>query len=33
VGSRFKSDVVGDYYDDEKEDLTFYFERENKHWS
>lgn len=33
VGSRFKSDVVGEYYDDSKKDLTFYFERENKHWS
>lgn len=32
VGSRFKSDVVGEYYDDSKKDLTFYFERENKHW-
>ena len=32
VGSRFKSDIVGEYYDDEKQDLTFYFERENKHW-
>jgi hypothetical protein len=33
VGSRFKSDVVGKYYNDETQDLTFYFERENKHWS
>ena len=32
IGSRFKSDVVGEYYDDSKKDLTFYFERENKHW-
>ena len=33
IGSRFKSDVVGEYYDDTKQDLTFYFERENKHWN
>ena len=33
TGSRFKSDVVGKYYDDTKQDLTFYFERENKHWN
>lgn len=32
VGSRFKSDVVGEYYDDATQDLTFYFEKENKHW-
>ena len=32
IGSRFKSDVVAKYYDDSKQDLTFYFERENKHW-
>ena len=31
-GSRYKSDVVGKYYDDNKQDLTFYFEEENKHW-
>lgn len=30
--SIFKSDVVGDYYDDTTEDLTFYFEEYNKHW-
>lgn len=33
VGSKFKSDVVGEYYDDSKQDLTFYFERYNKHWN
>ena len=33
IGSKFKSDVVGEYYDDSKQDLTFYFERENKHWN
>lgn len=32
VHSKFKSDVVMNYYDDTKEDLTFYFERDNKHW-
>ena len=33
IGSRFKSDVVGEYYDDTKQDLTFYFEAYNKHWN
>lgn len=32
VHSSFKSDVVGQYYDDEVEDLTFYYEEYNKHW-
>lgn len=32
VHSKFKSDVVGVYYDDEVEDLTFYYEEYNKHW-
>lgn len=32
VHSVFKSDFVGDYYDDETEDLTFWWERENRHW-
>jgi len=32
IHSIVKSDYVGEYYDDEKEDLTFYFERYNKHW-
>jgi len=31
--SVFKSDVVGSYYDAQKEDLTFYYERDNKHWN
>ena len=31
-GSNFKSDVVGHYYDDQTQDLTFYFETYNKHW-
>ena len=30
--SKVKSDYVGEYYDDEKEELMFYFERYNKHW-
>ena len=33
IGSKFKSDVVAEYYDDTKQDLTFHFERENKHWN
>ena len=32
VNSREKSDYVGEYYDDEKEELMFYYERYNKHW-
>jgi hypothetical protein len=32
-GSKFKSNIVAEYYDDTVEDLTFYFERENKHWN
>lgn len=32
VGSRFKSDYVGRYYDDAVEDLTFWWERPNNHW-
>lgn len=31
-GSKFKSDFVGRYYDDSKEDLTFWWEKPNKHW-
>jgi hypothetical protein len=30
--SKFKSDVVGRYYSTELHDLTFYYERDNKHW-
>jgi hypothetical protein len=33
IGSKFKSDIVAEYYDDTKQDLTFHFERENKHWN
>lgn len=32
IHSRVKSDYVGEYYDDNKEELMFYFERFNKHW-
>ena len=30
--SKFKSDFVGEYYDNETQDLTFWWEEENKHW-
>lgn len=33
VHSKFKSDVVGEYYDDKTQDLTFYYEEYNKHWN
>ena len=32
VGSRFKSDFVGEYYDDATHDLTFWWEVPNNHW-
>ena len=32
IHSKVKSDYVGEYYDDEKEELMFYYERFNKHW-
>lgn len=32
IHSRVKSDYVAEYYDHEFEDLTFYYERFNKHW-
>ena len=32
VHSIVKSDYVGKYYDDEKEELMFYFEKYNQHW-
>jgi len=32
IHSKVKSDYVAEYYDDDKEDLTFYYERFNKHW-
>jgi hypothetical protein len=31
--SKFKSDLVGEYYDDNTQDLTFWWEEYNKHWS
>ena len=30
--SKFKSDFVGEFYDNETQDLTFWWERDNKHW-
>jgi hypothetical protein len=32
VNSRIKSDYVGEYYNDDTEELMFYFEKYNKHW-
>lgn len=32
VHSTVKSDYVGKYYDDELEELMFYFEKYNQHW-
>ena len=32
IHSTIKSDYVAEYYDDEKEELMFYFEKFNKHW-
>lgn len=32
INSRVKSDYVGEYYNDDKEELMFYYERYNKHW-
>ena len=32
IHSAIKSDYVAEYYDDEKEELMFYFEKFNKHW-
>ena len=33
ISSKFKSNFVGEYYDNEKEDLTFWWERFNNHWN
>ena len=33
IGSQFKSDIVAEYYNDTIEDLTFWWETENKHWN
>lgn len=30
--SKYKSDYVGSYYDDMTQDLTFWWETDNKHW-
>jgi hypothetical protein len=30
--SMFKSDFVGEYYDNDTQDLTFYWEKPNSHW-
>lgn len=32
IHSRVKSDYVGEYYNDDTHDLTFYYEKFNKHW-
>jgi len=32
IHSIFKSDFVGEYYDDKTQDLTFWWETYNKHW-
>lgn len=32
IHSKVKSNYVGEYYDDDKEELMFYFEKFNKHW-
>lgn len=32
VHSKFQSSLAMSYYDGSREDLTFYFEKENKHW-
>jgi hypothetical protein len=32
IHSKWKSDYVGEYYDDNTEDLTFWWERYNNHW-
>lgn len=33
IGSVYKSDYVGEYYDDSKQDLTFWWEMHNNHWT
>lgn len=32
ISSKFESNYVGEYYDNEFEDLTFWWEKENNHW-
>ena len=33
INSKVKSDYVGQYYDDNNEELMFYYERFNRHWA
>lgn len=33
TGSVYKSDYVGEYYDNNSQDLTFWWERDNNHWT
>jgi hypothetical protein len=33
VGSAYKSNYVGEYYDNNTHDLTFWWERDNNHWT
>ena len=33
TGSKYKSDLVSLYYDDVRQDLHFWWEKPNKHWS
>ena len=32
IGSAFKSKYVGEFYNNDIEDLTFWWEKDNKHW-
>lgn len=33
IHSIYKSDFVGEFYDDKTQDLTFWWEKENSHWA
>jgi len=33
IHSIYKSDFVGEYYNDKTQDLTFWWEKENNHWT
>jgi len=33
IHSIYKSDFVGEFYDDKTQDLTFWWEKENNHWA
>jgi len=33
LSSKFKSNFVGEFYNNDTEDLTFWWEKENKHWT